>query len=159
MKKRLAKNEQQILLKSVDKSTGAPVTAASQIDRAALEKELYQFLNTLAGFDIGELKDNGSGQANLLNTELKPQITAAIANTQKPNPGANVWLPLATSIQRAKSIRTYSAGSGSKKGPGETPTVYKQAGKTMVDGQPYNPTNPAHIAAVQALGIDPKTIK
>ena len=159
MQKRWAQNVQQLLLKSVDPRTKNPVTSASQIDRAVLEKELYQFLNTLAGFDIGELKDDGSGQANLLNTELKPQITAAIVNTQKPNPGANVWLPLATSIQRAKSIRTYSTGSGSKKGPGETPTVYKQAGKTMVDGQPYNPTNPAHIAAVQAIGIDPKTIK
>jgi hypothetical protein len=159
MQKRWAQNVQQLLLKSVDKSTGAPVTTAAQIDQAALEKELYQFINTLAGFDIGELKDDGSGQANLLNTELKPQITAAIANTQKPNPGANVWLPLATSIQRAKSIRTYSQGTGNKKGPGETLPVYKQAGKTMVDGQPYNPTNPAHTQALIAVGIDPKTIK
>lgn len=159
MQKRWAQNVQQLLLKSVDPRTKNPVTSAAQIDQAALEKELYQFLNTLAGFDIGELKDNGSGQANFLNTQLKPQITAAIADTQKPNPGTNVWLPLATSIQRAKSIRTYSQGAGNEKGQGKTPTVYKQGGKTMVDGQPYNPTNPAHIAAVQAVGIDPKTIK
>ena len=159
MQKRWAQNVQQLLLKSVDPRTKNPVTSAAQIDQAALEKELYQFINTLAGFDIGELKDDGSGQANFLNTQLKPQITAAIADTQKPNPGTNVWLPLATSVQRAKSIRTYSAGSGNKKGPGETPTVYRKAGKLMVDEQPYNPTNPAHVAAVQAVGIDPKTIK
>jgi len=159
MQKRWAQNVQQLLLKSVDPRTKNPVTSAAQIDQAALEKELYQFINTLAGFDIGELKDDGSGQANFLNTQLKPQITAAIADTQKPNPGTNVWLPLATSIQRAKSIRTYSAGSGNNKQQGQTLSVYKQAGKTMVDGQPYNPTNPAHVAAVQAVGIDPKTIK
>jgi hypothetical protein len=159
MQKRWAQNVQQLLLKSVDPRTKNPVTSAAQIDQAALEKELYQFLNTLAGFDIGELKDDGSGQANFLNTQLKPQITAAIADTQKPNPGTNVWLPLATSIQRAKSIRTYSQGSGNRKGPGETPTVNRQGGKLMVDGRPYNPTNPAHVAAVQAVGIDPKTIK
>jgi hypothetical protein len=165
MRNRWAQNVQQLLLKSVDKSTGAPVTNASQIDRAALEKEMYLFLNALAGFDIGKIADfeDGSGQAKQLDSELKPQVTAAIANTQKPNPGADVWLPLATSIQRAKSIRTYSQGqkgqSKTQNSGKETLPVYKQAGKTMVDGQPYNPTNPAHIAAVQAVGIDPKTIK
>jgi len=159
MYNRWAQTVQQLLVKSVDKKTGAPVTSAAQIDRAALEKELYQFVNQLAGFDIGQLKDDGSGQANNLNAELKPQITAAIADTQNPKNGVNVWLPLATSIQRAKSIRTYSQDSSNTKGPGETLTVYKQAGKTMVDGQPYNPTNPAHIAAVQAIGLDPKIIK
>jgi len=159
MQKRWAQNVQQLLLKSVDPRTKNPVTSAAQIDQAALEKELYQFLNTLAGFDIGELKDDGSGQANFLNTQLKPQITAAIADTQKPNPGANVWLPLATSIQRAKSIARFSQGAGNRKGPGETPLVNRVGGKLMVDGRPYNPTNPAHVAAVQAVGIDPKTIK
>jgi hypothetical protein len=159
MQKRWAQTVQQLLLKSVDPSTKNPVTSAAQIDQAALEKELYQFVNALAGVDIGELKDDGSGQANLLKTEFKPQITAAIADTQKPNPGANVWLPLATSIQRAKSIARFSKGAGNRKGPGETPTVYRQGGKLMVDEQPYNRTNPEHVAAVQAVGIDPKTIK
>lgn len=159
MQKRWAQTVQQLLLKSVVPGTKNPVTSAAQLDPGVLEKELYQFVNALAGVDIGQLKDDGSGQANLLNTELKPQITAAIADTQKPNPGANVWLPLATSIQRAKSIKTYSAGSGNKKGPGQTLPVYKQGGKTMVDGRPYNPTNPDHVEAVKAFGMDPNTIK
>ena len=111
MQKRWAQNVQQLMLKSDDPKTNDPVTSAAQIDRGVLEKELYQFVNQLAGVDIGELKDDGSGQANLLKTEIKPQITAAIANTQKPNPGANVWLPLATSIQRAKSIKNFSQGA------------------------------------------------
>jgi hypothetical protein len=159
MQKRWAQTVQQLMLKSDDPKTKNPVTSAAQIDQAVLEKELYQFVNSLAGVDIGELKDDGSGQANLLKTEFKPQITAAIADTQKPNPGANVWLPLATSIQRAKSIKRFSAGSGNNKGPGDTPTVYRQGGKLMVDDQPYNPTNLEHVQAVKDLGMDPKTIR
>jgi len=161
MQKRWAQTVQQLLLKSVDPSTKNPVTSAAQIDRAALEKELYQFVNALAGVDIGKLQDDGSGQANLLNTEIKPQITAAIADTQKPNPGANVWLPLATSIQRAKSIARFSQGqgSGNRKGPGESPTVNRVGGRLMVNGQPYNPSNIEHVEAVKAVGIDPKTIR
>jgi len=161
MQKRWAQTVQQLLLKSVDPSTKNPVTSAAQIDRAALEKELYQFVNALAGVDIGKLQDDGSGQANLLNTEIKPQITAAIADTQKPNPGANVWLPLATSIQRAKSIARFSQGqgAGNRKGPGESPTVNRVGGRLMVNGQPYNPSNIEHVEAVKAVGIDPKTIR
>jgi hypothetical protein len=159
MQKRWAQTVQQLLLKSVDPSTKNPVTSAAQIDQAVLEKELYQFVNALAGVDIGELKDDGSGQANLLKTEFKPQITAAVADTQKPNPGANVWLPLATSIQRAKSIKNFGKEANNRKGPGDTLTVYRQAGKLMVDEQPYNPTNPEHIQAVKDLGMDPKTIR
>lgn len=159
MQKRWAQNVQQLLLKSVDPKTNNPVTSAAQLDRGVLEKELYQFVNALSGVDIGELKDDGSGQANLLKTEFKPQITAAIADTQKPNPGANVWLPLATSIQRAKSIARFSQGAGKRKGPGETPTVNRVGGKLMVDGQPYNPSNIEHVEAVKSVGIDPKTIR
>ena len=169
MRNRWAQNVQQLLLKSVDKSTGAPVTNASQIDRAALEKEMYLFLNALTGFDIGKIADfeDGSGQAKQLDSELKPQVTAAIANTQKPNPGADVWLPLATSIQRAKSIRTYSQGKngqgkpGTGTGPGKTTLpVTTQNGKVMIDGQPYNPTNPQHVAAVNAIpGFDASKIR
>jgi len=159
MQKRWAQTVQQLLLKSVDPSTKNPVTSAAQIDQAALEKELYQFVNALAGVDIDQLQDDGSGQANLLKTEFKPQITAAIADTQKPNPGANVWLPLATSIQRAKSIARFSKVAGNRKGPGETPLVNRVGGKLMVDGQPYNPSNIEHVEAVKSVGIDPKTIK
>jgi len=159
MQKRWAQTVQQLLLKSVDPSTKNPVTSAAQIDQAALEKELYQFVNALAGVDIGKLQDDGSGQANLLNTEIKPQITAAIADTQKPNPGANVWLPLATSIQRAKSIARFSPGAGNRKGPGESPTVNRIGGRLMVDGHPYNASNIEHVEAVKAVGIDPKTIR
>jgi len=159
MQKRWAQTVQQLLLKSVDPSTKNPVTSAAQIDQAALEKELYQFVNALAGVDIGKLQDDGSGQANLLNTEIKPQITAAIADTQKPNPGANVWLPLATSIQRAKSIARFSQGAGNRKGPGESPTVNRVGGRLMVNGQPYNASNIEHVEGVKAVGIDPKTIR
>ena len=128
MQKRWAQTVQQLMLKSDDPKTKNPVTSAAQIDQAALEKELYQFVNQLAGVNIDQLQDDGSGQANLLKTELKPQITAAIADTQKPNPGADVWLPLATSIQRAKSIARFSQGAGNRKGPGETPTVNRVGG-------------------------------
>ena len=159
MQKRWAQTVQQLMLKSDDPKTKNPVTSAAQIDQAALEKELYQFVNQLAGVNIDQLQDDGSGQANLLKTELKPQITAAIADTQKPNPGADVWLPLATSIQRAKSIARFSQGAGNRKGPGETPTVNRVGGKLMVDGQPYNPSNIEHVEAVKSVGIDPKTIK
>lgn len=162
MRNRWAQTVQQLLVKSVDKTTQAPVTSAAQLDTGVLEKELYTFIDSLAGFDLGQLPgiDDGSGQAKQLYSELRPQVTAAVANTQKPVSGADVWLPLATSIQRAKSIRTYaSKTSGNDKSPGKTLSVYKQAGKTMVDGQPYNPTNPAHVQAVIAVGIDPKTIK
>ena len=159
MQKRWAQTVQQLMLKSDDPKTKNPVTSAAQIDQAALEKELYQFVNQLAGVNIDQLQDDGSGQANLLKTELKPQITAAIADTQKPNPGADVWLPLATSIQRAKSIARFSQGAGNRKGPGETPTVNRVGGKLMVDGQPYNPSNIEHVEAVKSVGIDPKTIR
>ncbi len=159
MQKRWAQTVQQLMLKSDDPETKNPVTSAAQIDKAALEKELYQFVNALAGVDIDQLPDDGSGQANLLKTELKPQITAAIADTQKPNAGANVWLPLATSIQRAKSIKRFGKGADNTKGPGDTPKVYRQGGKLMVDDQPYNPTNLEHVQAVKDLGMDPKTIR
>ena len=159
MQKRWAQNVQQLLLKSVDPKTNNPVTSAAQLDRGVLEKELYQFVNQLADVNIDQLPDDGSGQANLLKTELKPQITAAVADTQKPNPGANVWLPLATSIQRAKSIARFSQGAGKRKGPGETPLVNRVGGKLMVDGQPYNPSNIEHVEAVKSVGIDPKTIR
>ena len=164
MQKRWAQTVQQLLIKSVDKTTGAPVTSAAQIDRAALEKEFYLFMNALVGFDVGTIAsmDDGSGQAKQLDSELKPQITAAIANTQKPVTGANVWLPLATSVQRAKSISQFSSKPGNKTaGPGKylPVTGTGQAGKVLVNGQPYNRTNPLHLASVQAAGIDPATLK
>jgi len=163
MQKRWAQTVQQLLIKSVDKTTGAPATSAAGIDSTALEKEMYTFINTLVGFDVGTLPsmDDGSGQAKQLDSELKPQITAAIANTQKPTTGADVWLPLATSIQRAKSIKNFASGGKAAGGPSKflpiTPTGV--AGKVLVDGQPYNRTNPIHIASVKAAGIDPATLK
>ena len=165
MRNRWAQNVQQLLLKSVDKATGAPVTSAAQIDRGALEKEFYLFMNTLVGFDVGKLAgmDDGSGQAKQLDSELKPLITAAIANTQKPVSGANVWLPLATSVQRAKSIAQFSSKLGNKTAGGAGKylpvTGTGQTGKVLVDGQPYNRTNPIHVASVKAAGIDPATLK
>jgi hypothetical protein len=165
IQKRWAQTVQQLLVKSVDKTTGAPATSAAQIDRTALEKEMHMFMNTLAGFDLSTLagNDDGSGQAKQLDSELKPQITAAIADTQKPA-GASVWLPLATSIQRAKSIRQFAMGAkaagdagGASKYLPITPTG--QPGKVLVDGRPYNPTDPIHKASVIAAGIDPATLK
>lgn len=160
MQKRWAENVQQLLLKSVDKSTGAPVTSAAQIDRAALEKEMYIFLNSLAGTDIGKIEDDGSGQANLLKTEFKPQVTAAIANTQKPNPGADVWLPLATSIQRAKSMKYF--GGTKNSGPsssGNNPATitFDPSGKPLYNNKPFNINDPTHVQAQQQyLNSQPK---
>ena len=166
MRKRWSQNVQQLLLKSVDKTTKAPVTSAAQLDRAVLEKEMYIFLNTLAGMDLGKIAgmDDGSGQAKQLDSEIKPQITAAIANTQKPVAGADVWLPLATSIQRAKSIAQFSnkgtGQPGSKPGaPGASRLLpvrgTGQANRVLVNNQPFNRTDPIHIASVQAVGLDP----
>jgi hypothetical protein len=167
MQKRWAQNVQQLLLKSVDKTTGAAVTSAAQIDRAALEKEFYLFLNALIGFDVGNIAgmDDGSGQAKQLDSELKPQITAAIANTQKPTPGADVWLPLATSVQRAKSISQFARGSGGKPGNKQQSASGQRAAaitygpdrKPLFNGKPYNKSDPAHRLAVQQFGADPNT--
>lgn len=163
MRNRWAQTVQQLLLKSVDKASGAPVTSAAQLDRNALEKELYTFINALAGFDIGKLPsmDDGSGQAKQLYSELTPQITAAIDNTQKFNPSADPWLPLATSIQRAKSINHFASGVKAGTGPGELLPVKGtgQAGKVLVGGKPFNRTDPIHIASVKAVGLDPTTLK
>ena len=163
MQKRWAQNVQQLLIKSVDKTTGAPVTSAAQIDRAALEKEFYLFLNALIGFDVGTIAslDDGSGQAKQLDSELKPLITAAIANTQKPNPGVNVWLPLAKSVQRAKSIAQFSSKPGNKTAGASKLLPVKGTGqpnKVLVNNQPFNRTDPIHIASVQAVGLDPSKL-
>ena len=159
MQKRWAQNVQQLLLKSVDPKTNNPVTSAAQLDRGVLEKELYQFVNQLAGVDIGELKDDGSGQANLLKTEFKPQITAAIADTQKPNPGANVWLPLATSIQRAKSIKNFSQGTDNTANTAnnQVATVtFDPSNNPLYNGKPYNANDPSHR---MALTLQQKLLK
>ena len=156
MQKRWAQNVQQLLLKSVDPSTKNPVTSAAQLDRGVLEKELYQFVNALAGVDIGELKDDGSGQANLLKTEIKPQITAAIANTQKPNPGADVWLPLATSIQRAKSIKNFSQGADDAANNQVATVTFDPSGNALYNGKPYNANDPTHK---MALTLQQKLLK
>ena len=150
MQKRWAQTVQQLLLKSVDPSTKNPVTSAAQIDRGVLEKELYQFVNALAGagVDIGKLQDDGSGQANLLNTEIKPQITAAIADTQKPNPGANVWLPLATSIQRAKSIKNFSQGTDNTANNRVATVTFDPSNNPLYNGKPYNANDPSHRMAL-----------
>ena len=156
MQKRWAQNVQQLMLKSDDPKTKNPVTSAAQIDQAALEKELYQFINTLAGVDIGELTDDGSGQANLLKTEIKPQITAAIADTQKPNPGANVWLPLATSIQRAKSIKTFSQGADNTANNQVATVTFDPSNNPLYNGKPYNANDPSHK---MALTLQQKLLK
>ena len=156
MQKRWAQNVQQLMLKSDDPKTKNPVTSAAQIDQAALEKELYQFINTLAGVDIGELTDDGSGQANLLKTEIKPQITAAIADTQKPNPGADVWLPLATSIQRAKSIKTFSQGADNTANNQVATVTFDPSGNALYNGKPYNANDPSHK---MALTLQQKLLK
>ena len=156
MQKRWAQTVQQLMLKSDDPKTKNPVTSAAQIDQAALEKELYQFVNQLAGVDIGELKDDGSGQANLLKTEIKPQITAAIVDTQKPNPGANVWLPLATSIQRAKSIKTFSPGAGDAANNQVATVTFDPSGNALYNGKPYNANDPSHK---MALTLQQKLLK
>ena len=163
MQNRWAQTVQQLLVRSVDKATGAPVTSASQIDRAALEKEMNTFINSLAGFDLAKLDgmDDGSGQAKQLDADLKPQLLAAIEDTQSPVKDAKVWLSLATSIQRAKSIATFANGAKTG-GPGGkylpiTPTGVP--GKVLVGDQPYNPTDPIHKASVIAAGIDPATLK
>lgn len=156
MQKRWAQNVQQLMLKSDDPKTKNPVTSAAQIDRGKLEKELYQFVNALAGVDIGELKDDGSGQANLLKTEIKPQITAAIANTQKPNPGADVWLPLATSIQRAKSIKNFSQGADDAANNQVATVTFDPSGNALYNGKPYNANDPSHK---MALTLQQKLLK
>ena len=158
MQKRWAQNVQQLLLKSVDPKTNNPVTSAAQLDRGVLEKELYQFVNALvgAGVDIGELKDDGSGQANLLKTEIKPQITAAIADTQKPNPGANVWLPLATSIQRAKSIKNFSQGADNTANNQVATVTFDPSNNPLYNGKPYNANDPSHR---MALTLQQKLLK
>jgi len=156
MQKRWAQTVQQLMLKSDDPKTKNPVTSAAQIDRGELEKELYQFVNALAGVDIGELKDDGSGQANLLKTEIKPQITAAIANTQKPNPGADVWLPLATSIQRAKSIKNFSQGADDAANNQVATVTFDPSGNALYNGKPYNANDPSHK---MALTLQQKLLK
>ena len=156
MQKRWAQTVQQLLLKSVDPKTNDPVTSAAQLDRGVLEKELYQFVNQLAGVDIGELKDDGSGQANLLKTEIKPQITAAIANTQKPNPGADVWLPLATSIQRAKSIKNFSQGTDNTANNQVATVTFDPSNNPLYNGKPYNANDPSHK---MALTLQQKLLK
>ena len=156
MQKRWAQNVQQLMLKSDDPETKNPVTSAAQIDKAALEKELYQFVNQLAGVDIDELPDDGSGQANLLKTELKPQITAAIADTQKPNPGANVWLPLATSIQRAKSIKNFGKGADNTANNRVATVTFDPSNNPLYNGKPYNANDPSHR---MALTLQQKLLK
>ena len=156
MQKRWAQTVQQLMLKSDDPKTNDPVTSAAQIDRGVLEKELYQFVNQLAGVDIGELKDDGSGQANLLKTEIKPQITAAIANTQKPNPGADVWLPLATSIQRAKSIKNFSQGADNTANNQVATVTFDPSNNPLYNGKPYNANDPSHK---MALTLQQKLLK
>ena len=148
MQKRWAQTVQQLMLKSDDPKTKNPVTSAAQIDQAALEKELYQFVNQLAGVNIDQLQDDGSGQANLLKTELKPQITAAIADTQKPNPGADVWLPLATSIQRAKSIKTFSQGADNTANNQVATVTFDPSNNPLYNGKPYNANDPSHKMAL-----------
>ena len=156
MQKRWAQTVQQLLLKSVDPKTNDPVTSAAQLDRGVLEKELYQFVNQLAGVDIDQLQDDGSGQANLLKTELKPQITAAIANTQKPNSGANVWLPLATSIQRAKSIKNFSQGADNTANNQVATVTFDPSNNPLYNGKPYNANDPSHK---MALTLQQKLLK
>ena len=156
MQKRWAQTVQQLMLKSDDPKTKNPVTSAAQLDRGVLEKELYQFVNQLAGVDIGELNDDGSGQANLLKTEIKPQITAAIANTQKPNPGADVWLPLATSIQRAKSIKTFSQGADNTANNQVATVTFDPSNNPLYNGKPYNANDPSHK---MALTLQQKLLK
>ena len=75
--------------------------------------------------------------------DLKPQLLAAVEDTQSPVKDAKVWLSLATSIQRAKSIATVANGTKTG-GPGGkylpiTPTGVP--GKVLVGDQPYNPTD------------------
>ena len=156
MQKRWAQTVQQLLLKSVDPKTNDPVTSAAQLDRGVLEKELYQFVNQLAGVDIDQLVDDGSGQANLLKTEFKPQITAAIADTQKPNPGADVWLPLATSIQRAKSIKNFSQGADDAANNQVATVTFDPSGNALYNGKPYNANDPSHK---MALTLQQKLLK
>ena len=156
MQKRWAQTVQQLMLKSDDPKTNDPVTSAAQIDRGVLEKELYQFVNQLAGVDIDQLQDDGSGQANLLKTEIKPQITAAIANTQKPNPGADVWLPLATSIQRAKSIKTFSQGADNTANNQVATVTFDPSNNPLYNGKPYNANDPSHR---MALTLQQKLLK
>ena len=146
-------------MKSVDKITHAPVTSAAQLDRGVLEKEMYIFLNAIAGMDVGKIAsmDDGSGQAKQLDSELRPLITAAVANTQKPVAGANVWLPLATSIQRAKSIRQFASNQKPSSNvkpatPGRGPN-----GTTTFNGQAYNKNDPSHRALVTLMGLNPDT--
>ena len=150
MRNRWAQTVQQLLLKSVDRATGAPVTSAAQLDRGVLEKELYTFLNTLAGVDLGTMPDldDGSGQAKQLDSELKPQVTAAIANTQKPNPGADVWLPLATSIQRAKSIKQFSSNKSTAANNQVATVTFDPGNNPLYNGKPYNANDPSHKMAL-----------
>lgn len=150
MRDRWAQTVQQLLLKSVDRATGSPVTSAAQLDRGVLEKELYTFLNTLAGVDLGTISDldDGSGQAKQLDSELKPQVTAAIANTQKPNPGADVWLPLATSIQRAKSIKQFSSNKSTAANNQVATVTFDPSNNPLYNGKPYNANDPSHKMAL-----------
>ena len=156
MQQRWAQTVQQLLTKSVD-TAGNPATSAAQIKTDALEKELYLFINGLVGrgFDIGDLssRPDPSGQSKQLYSELQPQITAAINTTQKPNPSQQqqIWMDLATSIQRAKSILNFSSGGSVKPA-----TAGKDnAGRTTFNGTPYNKTDPSHRALVQLMGLNP----
>lgn len=158
MQQRWAQTVQQLLTKSVD-AVGNPATSAAQIKTDALEKELYLFINGLVGrgFDIGDLstRQDPSGQSKELFNDIKPQITAAISTTQKPDSTQQqqIWLDLATSIQRAKSILNFS-GQGNVKPatPGKD-----NAGKTTFNGAPYNKTDPSHRALIQMMGLNPDT--
>ena len=164
MQKRWAQTVQQLLLKSVDRTTGAPVTSASQLDPATLTKEFYLFLNSLAGVNMEQIDgmDDGSGQAKQLDQDLKQQAIDAIKDTQSPVKDAKVWLSLAQSVQRAKSIKHFANGAKTTAASGGgkyLPITPLSPGKVLVGDQPYNPTDPIHVASVKAAGIDPATLK
>ena len=134
-----------------------PATSPADLRDDIITKGLYNYLNTLLGWDVSTLINiDDTGQAALLDKELDQYITAAVVASKNPKMAQDqIWLNLATAIQRAQNIKQSKSGEVK---PAQL--TYGTDGKLKFNGQPYNANDLSHRMAVKVmLKQDPATYR
>lgn len=157
-----AQTVQELMSRSKD-AAGAPSTKASDINPNDLKQQLDTMINNMvrAGKDYKQVgagvEDPTAKDATVTAQDAISKGTEAILKaTSDPRINANqttqLWLSLVQNgilplQQIAQFDKTKSAPGGGK----QTKLTQDERGNWMVDGQPYNPKDPVHAAALASL--------
>lgn len=134
-----------------------PATSPADLRDDVITKGLYNYLNQILGWDLSTLPTiDDSGQAGLLEKELNQYVTAAVVAAKNPKMAQDqIWMNLATAIQRAQNIKAARGGELRS-----AQISYGTDGKTLFNGQPYNASDLSHRMAVKViLKQDPNTYR